>query len=539
MLSTRDWQVSLVALLASLLSLPTACRKSEKHEPRAARTERLKQERTKRQAGIAATAPAPRLPTSLPLKGPAGVDEDGYPTQYVDRLGLRTLLHHGRYNDLNRFFEEYQVAFEKDPRKEYWPIDASSTFSSAEPELREKLDAWVKATPRSFAPYLARGAHSVSVGYASRGHKWAHLTANEHMDAMAEAMKRALKDLDRALELRPKLVAAMRLKIQALVTAWPREQLQKVIERAIAVCRPCFQVRVTYIETLRPRWGGSYEEMRGFAEHRVDPDNRRHRLLPGYIDLDKAAILRKDKKYDEALKVVQRACALGNHWEFLLARADINRRAGRAASALEDITRAERLRPGLPQALFDRAWALMDLKRYEAAARALLAGMRIAPTDSSARQLHRSAVQGLLYEAGVLHKAGKHADTLRLLDLAAELAPTDRKVQHLRSWVIAGPAAATDMPALEAAVRANPDDFRAIQKLDFALVRQRRFDRSVELWNGYLARHPDDGPAYLERGGAYFHMRRLKEAGADAKKACELGVSEGCARARQVAGMTR
>lgn len=54
------------------------------------------------------------------------------------------------------------------------------------------------------------------------------------------------------------------------------------------------------------------------------------------------------------------------------------------------------------------------------------------------------------------------------------------------------------------------------------------------MWTAYLARHPNEGRAYLERGGANFHLGKRAEARADAAKACELGVSEGCEREKQI-----
>ena len=71
-------------------------------------------------------------------------------------------------------------------------------------------------------------------------------------------------------------------------------------------------------------------------------------------------------------------------------------------------------------------------------------------------------------------------------------------------------------------------------QLDYKLARQAQFERVVALWNDFLARHPEHGQAYLERGGALFHLRRLPDALADAQKACDLGVSEGCVRAKQL-----
>jgi hypothetical protein len=45
-------------------------------------------------------------------------------------------------------------------------------------------------------------------------------------------------------------------------------------------------------------------------------------------------------------------------------------------------------------------------------------------------------------------------------------------------------------------------------------------------------RNPNEGRAYPERSGTYFNLHKLQEAKEDAAKACELGVREGCSRAK-------
>ena len=101
------------------------------------------------------------------------------------------------------------------------------------------------------------------------------------------------------------------------------------------------------------------------------------------------------------------------------------------------------------------------------------------------------------------------------------------------------PANGDPAAALAAAARARPDDFRAQQRLDYALAAAGDYDRVVATWNDYLLRKPNDGPALLARASAYAQLRRLDEARADASRACDLGVSEGCARARQLAPIGR
>jgi tetratricopeptide (TPR) repeat protein len=501
---------------------------------------KLEEERAQRQAPVAEVAPAP-LPTTVPLVGEEGRDTDGYPTRYVDRAALRTLLWHKRYADLTRHFERFQSDFEADPRREYWPSDAGDAFDSAEPDLLPGLDAWAAATPESFAPYLARGRHSVTVAYARRGTKWARETAREHFAAMEEAMQRGLADLDQAITLRPRLVAAMRTKISAFRSRGALEEMRQTVDQALAVCPACFQVRATYVGSIVPRWGGSYEAMRDFAREGNTALNPRMRFLPGYVDLDRAQMFLIEKSPQDALAAIERACALGEYWEFLEQRAEIRDHLNDPSGALADLERAIALRPGHPRLLIWRAYVHHRAQRWEPAGRDLLAGIRMDPTDWRARWMLDAVVKGLIYDGWVHHKAGRRQDALRIYDLAAELAPRNPEVQSRRKWVIAGEGGSSteELAVLEEQVRKAPDDFRALQQLDYALARRGQFERVVELWTAYLARHPQDGPAHLERGGAYFQLGRLAEARADARRACELGISEGCAREKQVAAMQK
>jgi tetratricopeptide (TPR) repeat protein len=505
----------------------------------AARIAQAAEDREIRTAAIGPVAPAP-LPTSLPLIGPEGRAADGYPTQYVDQPALRSLLWHAKHEALTRYLEQLQAEFERDPTREYWPLDAADAFDSSEPELGARLDAWVAASPQSFAPYLARATHLAAVAQARRGGKWAKDTADEDFAAMREAGDRALADVQRATALRPKLVAARRLQIKLSRLTSKHEDERAALDAALEACPTCFQVRVAYLYSLTPRWGGTYDQMDAFARASAPAGGARMRLLAGYADQDRAQMLRYDKKLDAARVAIERATALGDHWEFLVERANIDLARGDAEHALADLDRAAALRPGHPNVLGRRARAHVNLKRWEAAGIDLLAVMRVDPTDSDARNLHKTVVEGLIYAAWQHHRAGRRTDALRVIDLAAELAPMDHEVQRRRSSIVIGaqdPAPGDEVAALEKAVRDQPDSFRAHQQLDYALARKGQLDRVVALWTEYLGRHPSEGPAYLERGGAYFHQRKLAEAHADAAKACELGVSEGCARAQQLSGM--
>jgi hypothetical protein len=209
-------------------------------------------------------APAP-VPNALPLIVREGKDPYGYPRSYVDGPALRSLLEHGRYADLTRYLEEFQREFEADPTKELWPIRAVESFASAAPELLPKLDAWVAATPTSFAPHAARGGYWAEVAATRRGIKWARETPEENFRGMRDAAVFARKDLEQALLHAPKLVAALRLQVTLATPTSDDSLADAALGQAEKVCPTCFSVRSKYVMGLEPRWGGSYQKMEDFA----------------------------------------------------------------------------------------------------------------------------------------------------------------------------------------------------------------------------------------------------------------------------------
>lgn len=478
--------------------------------------------------------PPAALPVGLPLLGPDGRDAFGYPLKYVDMPGVRSMLWHRRFAELSRAFEQLQSDFERDPTCEYWPVDAGDAFDSAEPQLRALLDAWVEATPDSFAPYFARGVHWVAAAYARRGAAYAAETPREDMEAMDRAFARAKPDLERALALRPKLVAAQSVLLRAARAHSGESEARKLTAAALVTCPSCFLVRVSRMAMLEPRWGGSYAAMDAFAAAAGGAPGSKLHVLRGFSDAERARRLRGDKKYDESLAAADRALASGVHWGFLLERAATLRARGDTQRGLADADRAAELRPGYPTVSFDRASLHYDAKHWEQAGRDLLAGLRVDPTDYRGREIYPMVVDGLMYGSWSAHREGRKEDALRMLDLALDLAPDHPEGAKGKAYVVltsadGGPD--DDVPTLEARVRDRPDDFRARQQLDYALVRQRRFAEVAAMWDEYLARHPDDGRARMERAGTYHHLARTAESDADAKRACELGVTEGCMRA--------
>ncbi len=487
-------------------------------------------DQAERQRSVAAIAPAYG---AEPLAGPDGVDAYGLPLKYVNRAAVRAMLFAKMFAELTAFFNKVQDDFEADQARESWVIDVGDAFDSAEPELNPSLHAWVAASPDSFAPYYARGVYEKAVGFAKRGGRWAKDTKPEDFAAMNESLKLSEADLDKALTLRPKLVAAMRKKLSS------GRSTPTLLARALKECPGCFRMRVAHMLNLAPRWGGTYEAMAAFAKASIQESPApAMKLLAGFVDYDRATLL--GAKPDEALVPIDRACALGEYWLFLQERADIQRTRKDFARARADIDRAAALRPMDPGILTSRAYVSTYEKKYEPAAIDARDVLRMEPTNGGVRGMVNNLIDGLAYEAWQHQTAGRTKDALRVYELGLELAPGDARLRPRYNALLVGDAGSAEgIAALEDEVRRSPDDFALLQRLDYALATQRNFDRVIELWTAYIARHPDDGRAYLERGGAYTQLRKMKEAYADAKDACAHGSSQGCDRAKRIAPMAQ
>jgi tetratricopeptide (TPR) repeat protein len=388
-----------------------------------------------RQAGtrleaLLATLP---IPTELPLVGPAGVDGDGYPRRNPDRIGLRTLLVHGRFADLTRYFEAYQVQFELDYRYEHWLVEAVSAFDTKEPEMDDLLDAWVAFSPRSFAPYLVRGAHRVTRGFVKRGGKLASETPDENFRGMDEAFVEASADLERALELLPKLMAA-HLWLLTISMAQSGDS-HAIYERAVASCPNCFLPRAAYMKSLVPKWGGSFEEMAAVAIEAGTLPNPRLRFLPGYVHWHRSILFLENNDPRGALKAIEEACAVGEFWPFILKRAKINRELARLQVARIDIERANSLRPGEPSILFERSLILARQRLWEPAGVDLLAALRMDYRVHAADWLIDFVLPDLVREAVKCQQAGDKSTARRMIDLAATISPSNQAVQRAKAMM--------------------------------------------------------------------------------------------------------
>ena len=118
---------------------------------------------------IALLLPKPEPTPGRPWVEGAGFDAYGYPRSYANQLALRALLWAKRFEDLNEQLTWFQKEYEKDFKKEYWPVRAFGAFASPDRRLTRLIDEWARTHPKHFAPYMARAEHRCALAGHYRG----------------------------------------------------------------------------------------------------------------------------------------------------------------------------------------------------------------------------------------------------------------------------------------------------------------------------------------------------------------------------------
>ncbi|MDH3727618.1 MAG: tetratricopeptide repeat protein [Myxococcales bacterium] len=464
--------------------------------------------------------------------GLPGTDAYGYPRDLPDKLTLQVLLRERRFEDLNAHLESLQAAFEEDFRKEKWPSVAFGAFHTADPELGGLIDEWVEATPESFAPYLARSEHRISLAWHYRGGKWAHQTSTKRFKKMQGTLGEVSADLDRALELRPRSQEARSNQL-TLASAFGLGVKTKtdVLEDALRHCPYCFGPRAGYLGTIVPRWGGSHALMeKKAADWQYTDKNPKLRQLLGFADHDRCSLLLVKKKPRKAIPVCDRALEHGANAAFLADKGRALMQLERYDEAIELLSKALRILPQSASILGSRGSALLKAERYDEAAHDLVLATRLDPVNEHYEKNLHHILAKLVRLAYERDEAGKHDEAIAEYTRVLEMHPRYADAFSYRGYAYdkKGELRLAEQDYLRA-IELDPNNVESYRGLDHVLFQQKRLDEIVQHWTRYLKRHPKDATALFERSGTYFRKGQIELAKRDVGAACRLGKKEACA----------
>ena len=443
------------------------------------------------------------------------------------------LFQQEKFSELDALLESFQKDFEKDFRKEMVLEETFSAFWAYDPAMESRLHKWVQQSPQSYSALLARASYFRSRAQASRGTRWAKDTSATQFAHMELNLGSAGQDVASALKLKGELIVGFEILIAIEMFAPTSGSDRPLVERALANWPNSFLIRKTYMHRLKPRWGGSYEEMQAFADaaQAYAEANPRLKFLHGFIFMDRGQLLSHDKRFEDAVQAHTQALSYGDYWRFRYERADTYWRMNRYPEALEDVTRAIALYPQAEDNYVLRSKILFQMGRFAEGVGDLWIAQEIWPYEDSVREWVRDAAIHLVYDGHQLYKQNQFAPALERFNLAAECDPTHSEIYYWRGVLFARQGNLSEAQQdLEKAVQMNPKDFESYRSLDWVLAKQGKWDAVVEHWNRFLALEPNHAKAYLERGGSFYHKGDLKRAFEDAQKACQLGEQEACGR---------
>jgi tetratricopeptide (TPR) repeat protein len=234
---------------------------------------------------------------------------------------------------------------------------AYDAFDNGDSTLRPHLDAWVARQPASPRACLARGKYFRAMAHKARGSALAKDTKESQFRRMHAWLTLAVADAAEANRLDSTDIEAHSIVIAAARLTGAYDMEHQVVDQALAVSPTTLLRRTDHMYSLRPRWGGSKEEMDRFAKtaQQYADRNPRLRLLLGYSAFDRGEGLEEDRQYQAAIAAYTKALSHGEFWLYRLARGRTYASMEEPEKALVDFTRVLAERPGAVEALVRRA----------------------------------------------------------------------------------------------------------------------------------------------------------------------------------------
>lgn len=457
--------------------------------------------------------------------------ELGLPEEALVRRKVFNLLKNTRYDELQSFLSGLQSGMEQDISKEDRLVDAFEGFEIPDPAARSLFSDWVKKYPDQWPGLAARGVYFTNLGFEARGRKWIYKTTQKQIDGMVMFFELAKADLEKAVKLKPQCVPALR-RLIAIESALGNAS--EAVSRYSGNYPESYRLRAQGVHFLRPRWGGSYEAMSAYIGEcrRYANVNSRMRDLEGFVQFDKADLLYRDKRYDEASALTQEAIGMSGNWQYPLLQGRILLAMNNHEQALVSFDAAVKAHLN-GETLAWRAMALLELERYDEALSDLEKARQIDPFDDYVGSAVAKGVKALSEKGRAAMEAGDFQSAESRLRKALDFDPRAARVRFLLAHTL---IKQNRLPEAESeargAIALAPKEFDYTLLLDWLLAQRQDWNGIVAAWTDFLRLEPRHGKAYMERAGARRRNMKQTEAIADLKKACELGVAEACALVR-------
>lgn len=186
------------------------------------------------------------------------------PAADSDRPQPLVWLKSGDYSALESYYSQQQQHYEAGGISDEKLYASFRRLYEDSPQNERFFVGWVEAYPRSYPAMLARGVYLYRMAWAVRGEKYIGDTPTSQIEAMESYLSRARLDLLASLKLTDKPYLSTLYLLNVTTLKGSAAERRQWFERGTAIDPGNSLVRLRYMFSLRPRWGGSYPEMEDF-----------------------------------------------------------------------------------------------------------------------------------------------------------------------------------------------------------------------------------------------------------------------------------
>lgn len=295
------------------------------------------------------------------------------------------LLKNKKFKELDSFLQAKQHSYEAGNLGRDAPYEQFNFASGNESWLETHLSAWIKSAPASYAAHVARGRYYVSRAWEARGDEYISNTPPENIREMSRFMKLAVADLEKSIPLTAKPLLSYSLLINAGMAMGRYEQNRRWLDEENRIDPANTHVKIGYLLTLRPRWGGSMEEMQAFVDESKKLLQKQEdvNLLQSHVWRSHAYVRWKDHNdYHGCIDYYSKAIDLHDKEIRPFARRGYcYHKLKKYEEALRDYNRVLSIAPRNGYVLKSRGALYSDLHRFDEALVDLVRATEINPND--------------------------------------------------------------------------------------------------------------------------------------------------------------
>lgn len=440
------------------------------------------------------------------------------------------MLKHEKFSTLNKSLEQFQVTADSNISEERSLFTAYRAFEIKDKKYETLFNAWVKSTPDKYQPYLARARYYYRLGWLSRGPKWSSETKEEQMQEMASYFGKAMKDIASSLVINDQSMVSYSTLINITNSFGDKARTKAVLTKALEINTATYVVRAAYLNSLKPRWGGSYEEMKLFVEKSqiYVKENPKIKLLFGDLYADAASMQAISGAYNAAEKKYTKALSFGEYHVRLYERGKNSFKQKNYQKSLHDLNRAIEIYPENAKYYYWRAKSFNKLNQSKLASKDIRYASKLDPGDQSIQELQNWMANNYIRQGYELRNNPNKSAEIEKYDDALLIQPNNASAYYRRARAyLAQNNIDRAVQDLNFAIKFEPKNIDYYILIDYALTQRNEWGKIIEYWDKFIILNPNNGRAYLERGGAYYHSGDRKSAVRDAKHSADLGNLKG------------